>query len=122
MAHWFKSTSLVNTFINFLAVCDMFDSKTLNAYGSLLNKNDEKQKGNVSNGILGAMQSEKAMAAIQFANQQVAEIRSLATSGPLTFQVLSLIGGLAMTVQSVFGSFGKFLSFSPMQALIEGEF
>ncbi len=37
----------------------------------------------------------------------------------MTFRVMALCGGVAMVFQCVMGSLGKFLSFSPLQALIE---
>ena len=66
-----------------------------------------------------AMNSAAAASAVEFARNKIEEVKHLATEGPLTFQVLALIGGVAMAVQSVFGSMGKFFSFSPLQMMIE---
>jgi len=117
-----------------------FNKKSLKAYGALLNqpnetnplrneggevdgrdlfRNDGGRSDDTKMTLQAAMNSAAAASALEFANKQLKEIRALATDGPLSFQVLAMLGGVAMTLQSVFGSLGKFMSFSPLRMLIE---
>eukprot|EP00519_Triparma_laevis_P007495 CAMPEP_0182511752 /NCGR_PEP_ID=MMETSP1321-20130603/31002_1 /TAXON_ID=91990 /ORGANISM="Bolidomonas sp., Strain RCC1657" /LENGTH=271 /DNA_ID=CAMNT_0024718461 /DNA_START=33 /DNA_END=845 /DNA_ORIENTATION=+ len=69
--------------------------------------------------LTSALDSASQAAAFSYLKDQLTSLHSSAHKGPMTFRVLSFLGGLAMILQCSTGTFGKLFSFSPLQALIE---
>jgi hypothetical protein len=58
-------------------------------------------------------------ASFDYVIERFADVKKQAERGPLSFRVLAFLGGCGMVFVAVFNSLGRFMSFSPLQALIE---
>jgi hypothetical protein len=82
---------------------------------------ETQQQSSASSGaasILQQFDTANSLSALNYMKDQLSSVKALASQGPLGFRVLALLAGIAMSVQSGMGIFGKILSFSPLQALI----